>query len=115
MNRDFHNRGRAGERFDFSFFHTPEWADQGSLDEYHQIVDAADQSLSEANALPQVDALTKRERQTAITKAKSDKNKAEAAAKKKGLPKPKAGLQPRVSAIYRPAKAKAGANPGGAQ
>lgn len=110
MNRDFHNRGRDKENFDFSFFHTPAWADAGSLAEFHQIMAGAEKPKEAADAMKVTDDDSKKKKKAAMTKARKDEQKTEAdkLVKRKKLPKPKGGLQPLVSAIYRPAKARGG-------
>jgi len=110
MNRDFHNRGRGNENFDFSFFHTPAHADAESLAEFHQIMAGAEKPKEDADAMKVTDKDSKAAKKAAMSKARKDEQKTEAdkLVKRKKLPKPRSGLQPLVSAIYRPAKAKAG-------
>lgn len=107
MKRDFHNRGRSGEAFDFSFFHTEEYCEATSLAEMRALFAGAEEAKVEANAMTvrPGDKASKKAKRDAMVAARRKESAArgDAEIKKKQLPKPKTGIQPKVSAIYRPA------------
>ncbi len=110
MNRDFHNRGILGQRFDFSKFHTEEFCEAGSIAEFRALMDGAEAAKEEVDETVVMagDKDAKADKKKALKAARAQEAKlagAKTAAKKK-LPKPKDGFQPKVSAIYRPQKAR---------
>lgn len=107
MKRDFHNRGRSSEAFNFSFFHTEEYCEATSLAEMRALFGGAEETKVEANAMTvrpgdKASKKTKRDAMAAARRIESASS-GDAEVKKRQIPKPKAGIQPKVSAVYRPA------------
>ncbi len=108
MNRDFHNRGRPGERFDYSKFHTEAYCEAASIAEFRALMGGVEASKEELDAMvveaDDREAKADKKRALRAARAKEAKLAASKMAKKKELPKPKSGFCPKVSAIYRPQK-----------